>query len=58
MNTTINTTFDPHALPAWAQQIPAVVALSKTNYAYRCDVCAAKTAQMRKFLTRRAGASR
>lgn len=54
MNTTINTTFDPHALPAWAQRIPEVVELCKANYAFRCDVCAAKSPAMRKLLTRQA----
>ena len=54
MTTTIPTVFDPTTLPAWAQRNPAVVALSKTNYAYRCDVCAAQTEAMRKLLARQA----
>lgn len=54
MTTTIPTAFDPTALPKWAQQNPAVVALSKTNYAYRCNVCAAKTSAMRRLLTKQA----
>ena len=54
MTTTIPTEFDPTALPAWAQRIPAVVEKCKTNLAYRCDVCGAVTEALRKFLARQA----
>ena len=50
MNTTIPTPFDPQALPKWAQRIPAVVEKCRTNLAYRCDVCSAKTRFMRRLL--------
>ena len=52
--TTIATTFDPKTLPAWAQRIPEVVARCKADLAYRCDVCAATTAAIRKLLTKQA----
>ena len=52
MNTTIPTEFDPKALPAWAQRIPAVVALCMTDLAYRCNVCAAKTNFVRRLLAK------
>ena len=51
MTTTINVAFDPAALPAWAQRLPAVVARCETDLAYRCDVCSAKTRFMRRLLT-------
>ena len=51
---TINVVFDPTALPVWAQRIPAVVALCKTDLAYRCNVCAAKTRAIRRWLTKQA----
>ena len=54
MTTTINVSFDPTTLPAWAQRIPAVVARCKTDLAYRCDVCAAKTSAIRRLLTKQA----
>jgi len=54
MSDTINTKFDVTALPRWAQNNPAVVELCKRDYAYRCDVCAAKSAAMRKLLVKRA----
>ena len=51
MTTTIPTEFDPTALPAWAQRIPAVVARCETDLGYRCNVCSAKTRFMRRLLT-------
>lgn len=50
MTTTIPTDFDPTALPKWAQQNPAVVARCKTDLAYRCNVCAARTRFVRRLL--------
>ena len=50
MTSTIPTEFDPTALPKWAQRIPAVVEKCRTNLAYRCDVCSAKTRFMRRLL--------
>lgn len=47
---TINTKFDPAVLPKWAQNDPAVVAKCERDLAYRCNVCDAKTTQMKKFL--------
>ena len=52
MTTTIPTAFDPTALPAWAQRIPAVVARCKTDLPYRCNVCAAKTRWLRRLLAK------
>lgn len=48
MPETIVTKFDPASLPAWARRHPGVVALCERDLAYRCDVCSAKTAQVRK----------
>jgi hypothetical protein len=50
MTTTVSATFNPSQLPAWTAQHPAVVARCENNYAFRCDVCAAKTAAMKKVL--------
>ena len=49
MTTTINVAFDPTALPAWAQRIPAVVARCKTDLPYRCS---AKTRWLRRLLAK------
>ena len=54
MTTTINVAFDPTALPAWAQRIPAVVARCKTDLPYRCNVCAAEGKVIRRLLTKQA----
>lgn len=51
MTETINTTFDPSDLPAWAQKDADVVERSKSNLAFRCDVYDAQTAQRRRQLT-------
>ena len=52
MTTTSNVAFDPAALPAWAQRIPAVVARCKTDLPYRCNVCSAKTRWLRRLLAK------
>lgn len=52
--TTIETTFDPSALPRWAQSHPAVIARCARDLAFRCDVCSAKTQAMRNMLIRSA----
>lgn len=51
---TVEIRFDPATLPAWARRHPAVVARCERDLAYRCDVCAAKTAQYRQMLIRAA----
>lgn len=51
---TIPTKFDPRNLPAWAQKLPAVIALCESDLAFRCDVCRARTPEMRSLLIRRA----
>ena len=50
MAKTIATEFDPKDLPEWAQRQSDVVALAESDLAFRCDVCAAKSKQMRKVL--------
>lgn len=50
---TIPAKFD-RKLPAWARNNSAVVARCETNYAFRCDVFAATTAQMKRLLTKTA----
>ena len=52
MTTTINVAFDPTAIPAWAQRLPAVVARCETDLAYRCNVCSAKTRFVRRLLAK------
>lgn len=54
ITTTIAKKFDPSALPRWARNDSAVVALCEKNLAYRCNVHDAKTAQYRAFLKREA----
>lgn len=54
MKKQIETQFDSKALPRWAQSHPEIVALCERNYTFRCNVCAAKTAQYRRFLVREA----
>ena len=58
MPETIKTKFDVSTLPKWAQRIPAVVALCRRDYAFRCNVGELKDAGprdlMRKHLIRTA----
>ena len=56
MTKTIPATFDPKALPAWAQRDANVVELCKTDLAFRCDVCDAKAKQWQNVLKREAAA--
>lgn len=53
-STTINTKFDENALPKWARNDPYVLAICRTNLAFRCDVFSATTASYRNFLKREA----
>lgn len=48
---TIKTEFHNN-LPAWARNDQSVVALAERDLAFRCDVFAAKTRQMRDLLRR------
>lgn len=52
--TTITKTFSVSDLPRWAQNDPAVAAKCERDYAYRCMVYTATTAQYRNFLKREA----
>ena len=54
MTTTIVIKFDASALPKWAQKNQDVVELCKRDLAYRCNVYNAKTAQMKRLLTKQA----
>lgn len=51
---TIETKFDPKSLPRWTRNHPAVIARCERDYSYRCNVYAANTAQMKKFLIKTA----
>jgi hypothetical protein len=51
---TINTKFEKSALPRWAQRDQNVVELCKNSLSFRCDVFAAKTAAMKRFLKQEA----
>jgi hypothetical protein len=51
---TINTTFDPTALPKWAQNDPNVVALCERDLSFRVNVFEATTAQYKQTLKRQA----
>jgi hypothetical protein len=54
MAKTISTQFDPQCLPTWARKYPEVIEMARKNLAYRCNVCSAKTDQMRRHLIRQA----
>ena len=47
---TIETEFDSHSLPKWAQRADTI-ALAKSSLAFRCDVYAAQHEQMQEYLT-------
>ena len=54
MTETINTSFDPETLPAWARQSTAIRWLAARNLEFRCDVCQATTGIYRRLLARQA----
>jgi hypothetical protein len=51
---TVTKTFDPSALPRWAQKDDNVVALCEKSLAFRCDVFDARTPAMKRLLKREA----
>jgi hypothetical protein len=51
---TIPAKFDRNTLPAWARNNSAVAARCEKDYAFRCDVFAASTAQMKRTLIKTA----
>ena len=53
-NQTITKKFDRNTLPAWARKNTAVATRCEKDYAYRCDVFNATTAQMKRMLTKTA----
>lgn len=54
MATTISVKFDATQLPEWAQRNKNVVALCKTNYEFRCEVCSVKSEAMKRLCIRTA----
>ncbi|MBA3353489.1 MAG: hypothetical protein H0U23_13920 [Blastocatellia bacterium] len=54
MSETIKVTFDPKSLPTWAQKDRAVVVRCKVSLSFRAEIHNAKTAQMKRFLSKEA----